>query len=325
MSTTKEVAPMRLGNHLRQGYPSNLILDIHSYCNASCKTCPYAHASKKLPMGFMDEELFSKIVDEFSFIHKTYLTRGHVIFCNMGELFIDPRIFEKISYVLAAGLKLVVQTNALLLTPERVDALIATGFDGFIYISCHGITPAVYRGVMGLDIAKVLPNVEYLAQHYPRERLQIRAIAYEWPFGEVLKVRRYWKERNIPVKIFLPNSRAGLVPNCASWNWKYPGNKVRGCKKTLPLRDMVISFNGDAVLCCEDMGRRAILGNVKGSSIQEVWNSQQARDILEKVFLGKPSEDDFVCKACEFGLSTRARKLIKRIDDGWHRALKCHI
>jgi len=94
--------------------------------------------------------------------------------------------------------------------------LIATGFDGYIYISCHGIAPAVYPGVMGLDIAKVLPNVEYRVQHYPRERIQIRAIAYEWPFGEVLKVRRYWKERNIPVKIFLPNSRAGLVPNCAS-------------------------------------------------------------------------------------------------------------
>jgi len=36
----------------------------------------------------------------------------------MGELFIDPRIFEKISYVLAAGLELVVQTNGLLLTPS---------------------------------------------------------------------------------------------------------------------------------------------------------------------------------------------------------------
>jgi len=90
-----------------------------------------------------------------------------VIFCNMGELFIDLRIFEKISYVLAAWLELVVQTNALLPTPERVDALIATGFDGYIYISCHGIAPAVYRGVMGLDIAKVLPNVEYRVQHYP--------------------------------------------------------------------------------------------------------------------------------------------------------------
>ena len=116
---------------------------------------------------------------------------------------------------------------------------------------------------MGLDFDITIKNIEYLISHYPKKMVHIRAIPYEWPLGEVLKVKRYWKERNVPVKIFLPNSRTGLLDNCASWNLKYPGNKLKGCKKTLPLRDMVISSNGDVVLCCEDMARKVILGNVK--------------------------------------------------------------
>ncbi len=315
----------KIGSFTRLPYPSNIIVDIHSYCNASCKTCPYRELSKKLPMGMMEESLFTKIIDEFSAIAKNHAIRGHVIFCNMGDLFIDPNVFKKISCVLNAGLDFIIQTNAFLLTPERTDKLIATGFKGPIYISCHGITPEVYRHVMGLDFDITIKNIEYLINHYPKKMIHIRAIPYEWPLGEVLKVKHYWKERNVSVKIFLPNSRTGLLDNCASWNLKYPGNKLKGCKKTLPLRDMVISSNGDVVLCCEDMARKVILGNVKERSLQEVWNSAQAMDILGKIFLGKPSPDDFICKACEFGVSTPFKKLVKTIDNEWHRFLKCHI
>ena len=317
--------PIEIGGLKRLPYPSNLILDIHSYCNASCKVCPYASLSKKLSMGMMEEWLFKKIVDEFSLISRNFPIRGHVIFCNMGELFIDHDIFNKISYVLDAGLDMVIQTNAYLLTPEKTLKLLSTGFKGSIYISCHGITPEVYRGVMGIDIENTLENINFLLEHYPKEKIQIRAIAYKWPIGEVRKVKRYWKKRGVSVKIFLPNSRTGLVEDCLSWRLKYPGNKLKGCKKTLPIRDMVVAFNGDAVLCCEDMGRKVVLGNLKNKSIQDVWNSKTAIDIVENVFAVKPSEDDFICKSCEFGRSTLFKKIVKSIDNEWHRLLKCRF
>lgn len=322
---TTELKTATIGKFERLPYPSNLILDIHSYCNARCKVCPYPHMSKKLSMGFMEEDLFKKIVDEFALIAKSHRIRGHILFCNMGEPFVDPNIFDKIKYVLNAGLKLIIQTNAYLLTPDRTDKLVSSGFKGRIYISCHGITPSVYTHIMGLNIDKTLNNINYLIEHYPRNQVQIRAISYRWPIGEVIKVKRFWKERGISVKIFLPNSRTGLVSDCVSWKWKYPGNKLRGCKKTLPLRDMVISFNGDAVLCCEDMGRNVVLGNLNEHSIIEVWNSDQAKDILGKIFLRKPSDDTFLCKSCEFGISTTFKRIVKIIDHEWHRLLKCYF
>ncbi|MFQ5455984.1 MAG: radical SAM protein [Nitrospirota bacterium] len=167
----------------RLPYPSNMILDIHSYCNASCNICPYSGLSKKMTMGIMNDLLFKKIVGEFSAIARNYPIRAHIIFCNMGEPFIDPDIFSRISYVLNAGLNLVIQTNASLLTPEYTDRLISSGFRGKIYISCHGITPAIYKQIMGLDITKTLNNIDYLLKKYPTHLIQVRAISYKWPIG----------------------------------------------------------------------------------------------------------------------------------------------
>jgi len=317
--------PIKLGKYVREPYPSNLIIDIHSYCNAKCKVCPYHDLSKKLPMGYMEDPVFRRIIDEFAAVKKDYTIRGRVIFCNMGEPFLDPNVFEKISYVLDSGLDFVLQTNASLLTPNRVNKLNSIGFRGPIYISVHGITPSIYENIMGLNIERTLKNIDYLIDNYPKKLIRIRAITHGWPFGEVIKVKRYWKARGVVAKVFIPNSRTSLVSGISDWKFKYPGNKLKGCKKTLPLRDVVVTFDGDAVLCCEDMGRRAVLGNLKENSLLEVWNSAQALEVLEKVFLGKPSEADFPCKSCVFGLSTFPRLMAMRLEKEWCTLVNCHF
>jgi len=324
-SLIKDYKPISLGNLTRLPYPSNLALDTHSYCNASCLVCPIPDLSKKLPMGFMDDALFKRIIDEFSLIARRYPIRGHLLFGSTIEPFIDKNIFDKISYAIDAGLKLIIQTNASILSPDKIDELVRTGFKGPIYISCHGITPKVYKKVMGLDIDKTLHNINYLIGNYPKNLIQIRSIPYQWPIGEVHKVKNYWNRRNIPVKIFLPNSRTSLLSNIISWKLKYPGDKLRGCKKTLPLRDMIVVSNGDAILCCEDMSRKVVLGNLKEHAIVDVWNSDQSKNALEKIFMGKPSDDDFPCKLCEYGVSTRFRKLVRVLDHEVHRLLNCYI
>jgi radical SAM protein with 4Fe4S-binding SPASM domain len=273
----------------------------------------------------MPDELFRRIIDEFAAIVQTHPVRGHVVLSNFSEPFLDPRIFGKISHILSHGLKLTLQTNASVLFPRRVDRLLATGFAGPIFVSCHGVTPAVYRRVMGLDAARTLANLDYLISRYPRERVQIRAIPYCWPWGEVLRVKRYWQERGVPLKIFVPNSRTGLVAGCLSWRLKYPGERLKGCKKTLPLRDLVVAFDGEVLLCCEDMGRGATLGNLKNQSILEVWNSPRAVQVVRQVFALESSPPDFPCKHCEFGVSTLPRRIVRTVDHELTRLRTCLV
>ena len=56
--------------------------------------------------------------------------------------------------------------------------------------------------------------------------------------------------------------------------------------------------NGDSPLCCQDWNRVTSMGNVKDQSILEIMNSEKWFDIRSKT-LGKPSDDNFICKWCE--------------------------
>ena len=305
----------------RTPYPQNLIIDIHSYCNARCRICPYPQVKDKIPMGWMEDDLFRRLINEFADIKAHNPVRGHVIFCNMGEALIDPQVIEKLSYVRKAGLTMILQTNAALLTPEKTDRLLDSGFDGPIYISFHGITKSVYEDIMGLPYEKTLANIHYLTHKY--SQVTIRAYAFQWPKGEAYKVRKYWRAQGVPVAIGIPNSRANLVAATEGLSLKYPGPWLKGCKKGEPLRDMVISFDGQAVICCEDMGRKTSLGNVRDKSLIEVWNGPQAQEVLDYLYGGGwGKKDGFLCRGCQFGWSTQFRRFMKNLDNEWQRLTK---
>ena len=152
--------PLSIKKLGRNPYPKQIIVDIHSYCNAKCKVCPYDSLKTKIPMGVMDENLFTKIIDEFAELSKANLFRGQVLFCNMGELFVRPAMaIDRMNYVIQSGLDFNIQTNAALLHPSVIDRLKNSGFQGVIVISLHGISPNVYKDSMGLDVTGTLRNI----------------------------------------------------------------------------------------------------------------------------------------------------------------------
>jgi len=286
---------------IRAPYPKQLIVDIHSYCNAKCEICPYPDLKKKLPMGIMDETLFIKIIDDFSGLGTKYDFQGSVLFCNMGELFVHKNIaVDRMKYVLKSGLDFNIQTNAALLSPDMIEILKSIGFKGAITISFHGISPAVYKRVMGLDISRTLKNIDYLLKNYPKERVGIQSIPYRWPRGEARRVRAFFRPKGIGVRMALPNNRAGLLPDIRV----YDRESLAGCKADRPLGEMVICFDGDVVLCCNDMGREEIIGNLRNSSIEEVWNGELMMGKIGQVYCNQPSPHDFICRKCEFGITS---------------------
>ncbi|MBI4245104.1 MAG: SPASM domain-containing protein [Planctomycetes bacterium] len=104
----------------------------------------------------------------------------------------------------------------------------------------------------------------------------------------------------------LPNNRAGLLPEIDI------NNKITlvGCKASRPLSEMVICFNGDVILCCNDMGQEEIVGNLKYFTIEEVWNGDMMFKKIRQIYYGEQSPDNFICKKCEFGITSTS--FIKR-------------
>ncbi len=299
---------MKIGKIFRNEYPVGLIVDIHDYCNASCKMCPYKSLHRELNKGEMDWTLYTKIVDDFSNLINRYQFKGVMTYCNMGEPFIKENLFEYTSYAGKKGVSVYLNTNASLMTPSKIDLLLNSGFRGSFNISFHGATEKIYRDIMGLNQHKTLKNIEYLTTNYDKEKISINALNYFWPSGEGEKLYNLFKDLGVNIGFNKPISRGGLI----STYRKSSRYKIAGCGPERVLYQMVISHNGDVLLCCNDMARKVIVGNLMDQNIQQAWNGPIFRDCLEKIYRGKHSSKNFICKLCEESVPyLSARRIIK--------------
>ena len=180
------------------------------------------------------------------------------------------------------------------MTPAKIDPLIDSGFNGTFNISFHAASSDLYKDIMGLDIDRTKENIDYLLKKYQKNKIGFNVINYRWPEGEENEIRRLFQQWDMPLNITKPISRAGLTGDR-----KFFIRHIAGCGPERVLYQMVICHNGDVLLCCNDMSRKEVVGNLAQSTIQEVWNGAAFRNYMHEIYLGKRSSDDMICHSCE--------------------------
>jgi len=65
----------------------------------------------------------------------------------------------------------------------------------------------------------------------------------------------------------------------------------------LPFYKMFIDWNGDMLICCNDWGRKGIIGNLSTSTIKELWLSEEMNSYRRSLRDGDRSGQD-PCKYC---------------------------
>jgi radical SAM protein with 4Fe4S-binding SPASM domain len=65
----------------------------------------------------------------------------------------------------------------------------------------------------------------------------------------------------------------------------------------LPFYKMFIDWNGDMLVCCNDWGRKGIVGNVSTSTIKELWLSEEMNTYRRSLEDGDRARQD-PCKYC---------------------------
>lgn len=88
------------------------------------------------------------------------------------------------------------------------------------------------------------------------------------------------------------NNRAGNVPEYG--NPSRIGNGY--CER--PFVQMYINAWGEAVLCCSDYKREAIMGDVNKSSLIEIWNNEKYNEYRRMLNTGK--RNLILCERCNF-------------------------
>jgi len=65
-----------------------------------------------------------------------------------------------------------------------------------------------------------------------------------------------------------------------------------------PSESLVITITGDVVLCCDDVLRKHVMGNVKYKKLKDIWNSKEFLSKRELLAKGRRSEIPLLCKYC---------------------------
>ncbi len=277
--------------------PASAIVDIHSFCNASCTICPYDRLNRMQSQGVMPWSLYTKIIDELACCGSTASGRPRLTYCHMGEPLLAPHVVECVRYARGRQLDVYLNTNGSYLSARLLGALQEAGFCGDIFVSFHGITARVYEGITGLSFDLVLQNTLHLIRNYPPGRITIRGVDYGWPPGERKKWEDYWTSLGVVVEYKKPISRCGAV----DVGEVVPAEgRLWGCRSKRPLEQIVILFDGRVVLCCQDMRREETWGNVGDLGVLGVWRGSARLDSLRRLYGGLPVRSaGLPCIRCE--------------------------
>ncbi len=227
----------------------------------------------------MDLNLFKKIIDEGSALS---VKRVHLFL--HGESMIHPNIVEMIRYIKTKDMGISMHTNGMLLTKVNVEEILHSGVnssDYFIF-SILGYSKNVHEKIMrGTDHDTVEKNIlEFLRlrKEYKINGPIIEVIFYRMPenYDEEPAFVEHW--RNIVDHI---HPIADISESFAVQNTAHDNKVVRTKTCKLLWERMTIYWNGDVTMCAEDIEGAHILGNLKDSSIKEIWHSKKLQAIKQ--------------------------------------------
>lgn len=98
--------------------------------------------------------------------------------------------------------------------------------------------------------------------------------------------------------VYLPSdlnltNRGGTLPTL-------PGatNEILETPCYAPSEMLIVLVNGDVALCYEDAQRKHIMGNIMSQPLEEIWFSEEFKNIRHKLSLGKRNSGPAICSLC---------------------------
>ena len=282
-----------LSSHLEE-----VEIETHTVCNARCIYCAYPAMRKSVGDKRMDWELFEKVVRELIFAEGT-LKRVHLHHVN--EPLLDKQVEQRIELLrhLHNDIEVGFSTNAMLLTPERSKQLINAGLN-LAYVTIPSGDPAEYRRIMGVkvDVDRVLDNLEaFLEQAEGVARVVLRSpVGFDDRLSAIPQTHPWITVEEMTLMQRLGETK---ISQHESHDQAF---KPIPCSLPWIFRSLIIAYNGDIPLCCNDQRHQFIIDSVREKSVGEVWNSERYAAVRRWMCnVERPA--DFLCNKCEFGNS----------------------
>ena len=279
-------------------------LETHTVCNQSCYFCPVAYAPRDA--YFMQTRLYERLVDELTDYRETL---EGVFLMNYNEPTVDKRFVEQCKSLLRANLAAGVNSNGSGLTPQKVDALVEAGPLRYLSINLSTMDREKYRRDRGKDqLPKILENLDYVKDRPIAEEMVIAVLGtgdaqhrldYE-------RIQQRYGTSRFQVNYAEIMDRAGHLEVGHKPDSENP--VLRGCENigSRPLQHLHINPYGKCVFCCEDYDEQHIVGDLTGSTLEEVLTGDPLAKLRRQAYGLESSPDDFLCKGCVFALTCQA-------------------
>jgi len=274
--------------------PYSISFETLSNCNAACTFCPYPELDR---IGTkLDDAVIYGALDEVADGPGPHPAR--VMLFRVNEMFLDPRLFDFLSYVnrRLPRTRIPLFTNGSTLSDKIVDRVLALSNVPFLVVSLNDHRPVEYEATMALPFDRTLDRLR---------RLQQRKRAAEFEFNVVLSrvgdgtpTDRAFIEW---VKTHFPE----FVGSCSAqvtWVGGYPGRQyVRapraGCSQWFGIN---ILADGRESFCCIDAHGVTEGMNLNRHRLLEIYNQPWRRTLRETALRRSEVAE---CRSCAHGVS----------------------
>ena len=274
--------------------PVRIWIELTSHCNFSCPICPNRLLDGK-DKGFMDFSLFKKITDEA----QDFLFEANL--AHRGESLLHPRLLEMIAYAKERRLYTRLHTNGSLLSEKMAEGILSSGLDRLSF-SFDGYDKETYEKFRaGGQFEKTVDNIVRFLEIKKRAQAKKPLTVIEVVASDQEKRKDTSLIKDRLLALFKHLRPSNLVIK-RSHNWageleaEEPKEGYSLC--SFPWNTLVIFWNGSVLPCPQDFFGRTEIGNVRDSSLRNIWNGERMITLRKKLARGDRT-DLTSCLRCD--------------------------
>ncbi len=290
-----------------RGMPVSVSAELTNNCNLKCPQCSSGSGIMGRKRGFMDPELFKKVMKELS----PFLYNANLYF--QGEPMLHPQFFSFIDS--CARPYTVVSTNGHFLSEENSERLVRSPLNKLI-ISLDGMdqdTYSTYRinGKMNCVIDGLRNMTNAKKRYNSSLKIEVQFLVNRFNEHMIPQVRQLSK--SIHASLNLKSMQIIKKEDIASWLpsiRRFRRYQVRQgeyvIKNSFPDRcarlwfNPVITWDGKVIPCCFDKNAEFIMGDLNNDSFREIWNGPKYMIFRKSILAGRHMTE--MCRNCTSGL-----------------------
>jgi pyruvate-formate lyase-activating enzyme len=268
-------------------YPKNVIIETTNACNLRCSMCHVwgKGVVKKREVGFISADIWEKAIDELS----CWGEAVNVVLHGAGEPVLHKDFLKILSYAASRkNLSVGFLSNGTMWTMELIHSVLDTGV-AWLGFSIDGADPEKYRRYRGADLRKVEGVIRQVVNLRKNNRPSVFLNMVALPDLDPEDFLERWIDVVDEVKIstYRPVGHRDFLKEKRQ---RIPCNLLNEM--------LVITWNGKAVLCCEDIWAENIVGKFPEQSLYEIWHSGSFNEIRRLHNKGR-YRDILICENCD--------------------------